>query len=134
MVEELKVGKSFIVVRLFPGWEDHLNGTFEEVSSVYYSMRVEIYPMDVNTLDQVNEEVAIDYEYWKSRHENVDLDSPFNVLIKTDLTREDSLKLYDQIRTAIYPDDPNAEELTYNNWIEGYKTALDQLELIKLPK
>lgn len=109
--------KYFIIVRLFAGWELQLD-SLTDLIKVYRSMRVDIFP-----------DTGWEYVKYKYLNEEIDFNNPFDVLCKTNLTRDEMLELNSRLHTAIYPDNSDdSSELTYNSWMEGYKNAINELQ------
>lgn len=108
--------KYFVIVRLFGGWDLQLDD-FNELVKVYKSMRVDIYP-----------DTGWELIRYKYLNDAIDFNCPFDVLCKTDLTRDEMLELNNRLHTAIYPDESeDGSEVTYNSWMEGYKKVLGEL-------
>lgn len=113
----------FIVVRLFPDWKSKLE-LFGACSELYRSMRLEINPMD---FDETGDTC---YQVWLDRYKLRKDRETFDTLIKSDLNRAEMQDLVSKLRTAIYQDSDETEEVTYTEWMEGYKSALNELKPI----
>lgn len=145
--------KYYLIVRLFKNWKDSLS-LFGGCKMVYKSMRVEVNIMDFGDssswsylkwkllhqefqLDTLYATPEISEEYLNNMYENL----PFDILIKTDLSRIDMLNLETELHTPITADIIPDEEIsednaqpTYHNWMQHYKETLDKFtDIMELP-
>lgn len=127
-----RIDKFFVIVRLFPGWEQMLN-RIETCSEVYRSMRVEVQPMNfIYGLQPELTDKEVNYRLWTSLHKSVDFDSSFDILIKKDLTRLEMMELVDRLHNPITPDILSIEEPSYDTWMLAFQDVLGELEELSL--